>query len=325
MQALMAGRDLSRAEANALMRQFTDPDVTDAWKAAALVALRIKGETALEVAGCAEAMREAAVPVHAPAAIDIVGTGGDGSDSFNVSTTTALVVAGAGVPVAKHGNRAVSSKCGSADVLEEIGISLAPDAPTAREQLQKAGFTFLFAPAFHPAMKAVVPVRRAIGVRTLFNELGPLTNPANPSAALIGAWSESVAERMAGALLELGVRAIVVHGALGWDEATPIGPFVRFTVGSDIRRDEVDPLTVYGLPRCSAADLAGGLPEENVEHTRDVLRGMRGARRDAVLLNAALALEVAGVASGRDAIAKAAEAIDSGAAAQVVRELGGQL
>ena len=327
LEALLQGRHLTEAEASDLLHTFTDPSVPSARKGALLAALRAKGETADEIRGMARAMRDAAHAVNPDRThplVDTCGTGGDGSDSFNISTTTALLVAACGVSVVKHGNRSVSSRCGSADVIEHLGISLAMTPEQAAAQVAATGFTFLFAPGFHPAMKAVVPVRRAMKVRTAFNLLGPLTNPARPSHQVIGAFSAKAAELMAGALQGLGAtRAFVIHGARGWDEATPVGPFLQFTVTpDDVRREVVDPEAIYGLPRCTESDLAGGDVDENRAITRAVLGGEPGPRRHAVLLNAALVLRVVDPTLGpRDAVQRAAAAIDDGRAQQLLARL----
>jgi anthranilate phosphoribosyltransferase len=258
-------------------------------------------------------------------AIDIVGTGGDASGSVNLSTGTSLLVAACGLPVIKHGNRSISSRSGSADVLEQLGLPLPLDEARAGACLAATGFTFLFAPHYHPAMKAIGPVRQALGVRTLFNVLGPLTNPAAPPYMLVGAYSEPMAELMAGALAGLpGVRrAFVVHGAGGWDEPTPIGPFTLFEVqGGTVRRSVRTPAD-YGLATCTAEDLAGGDAAANAAAMRAVLEGRdRGPHRDALCLGTSLALEAAGVASSpADGLARAAAAIDDGRAASVLRAI----
>ncbi len=328
LEHLLAGAHLSQDEAGALMGALIDPGVEPAMKAAILVALRAKGETADEVRGLALAMRDAAhrlphtlsVPL-----VDTCGTGGDGSHSFNVSTATALLVAAGGVPVAKHGNRSVSSQCGSADVLEALGFTMPADPRAAADALHAHGFTFLFAPAFHPAMAAVVPVRRALKVRTVFNVLGPLTNPARPAFQLVGAFSEPVAALMAETLAGLPIaRAFVVHGAPHWDEATPIGPFVRFDVSEGrVKREEIDPLR-YGIARCTAEDLAGGDVELNARLLREVFAGARGPLRDAVVLNAALVFELIGRASEpEEAVALASAPLDDGRAAAFLDRLAG--
>jgi anthranilate phosphoribosyltransferase len=322
--------DLSEHEAGETLRALTDPAFPPPLAGALLAALRAKGVTADELRGFARAMRELARrPAVDPAlqarAIDIVGTGGDASGSVNISTGTSLLVAACGLPVIKHGNRSISSRSGSADVLEQLGLPLPLDEARAGACLAATGFTFLFAPHYHPAMKAIGPVRQALGVRTLFNVLGPLTNPAAPPYMLVGAYSEPMAELMAGALAGLpGVRrAFVVHGAGGWDEPTPIGPFTLFEVqGGTVRRSVRTPAD-YGLATCTAEDLAGGDAGANAAAMRAVLEGRdRGPHRDALCLGASLALEAAGVASSpADGLARAAAAIDDGRAAGVLRAI----
>jgi anthranilate phosphoribosyltransferase len=318
LEQLLARIDLAEADAAALMRAVTDESLPPAMAAALLVALRAKGETAAEVRGFATAMRALARPVELPpglAAADIVGTGGDGSGSLNLSTGSALVAAACGLPVIKHGNRSVSSKSGSADVLEALGVTLPADAATARAQFDATNFTFLFAPNFHPAMKAIAPVRRALGVRTVFNILGPLTNPAAPPFGLIGAFDLPTAKLMADTLAGMPVkRCFVVHGEPGWDEATPVGPFTIFDVRPGaVRRQKRDPAE-YGIPRCTPADLAGGDAAANAFAIEAVLCGRdAGPHRDALILGAGLALEVSGQVRGlRRAIDLARETLATG-------------
>ena len=324
---LLDRQDLPQADAAALMRALTDEALTAAMAGAVLAALRTKGETAAEVRGFASAMRELAHGVPLPpgvAALDVVGTGGDGSGSFNISTGTALLAAACTVPIIKHGNRSVSSRSGSADVLEALGVPLARDSREALACLAECGFAFLFAPNFHPAMKAVAPVRRALGVRTVFNILGPLTNPAAPPFGLIGAFDLPAARLMAEALSGLPIqRCFVVHGEPGWDEATPVGPFMLFDVRpGSVRRQRRDPAD-YGMARCQAADLAGGDAATNAHALEPVLTGTdRGPHRDALVLGTGLALELTGRARGlRRGIVKARHAIDSGAAASLLQRL----
>lgn len=329
LEQLLQGQDLSTADAGRLLTALTSPDVSEAMKAGLLVALRAKGETGAELAGMALAMRRAAVQVQVPSDIDVVdtcGTGGDGSGSFNVSTAAALLVAAAGVPVVKHGNRSVSSKCGSADVLELLGVKLAGDPVQARRQLIDHQFTFLFAPAFHPATAAVVPVRRALGVRTAFNLLGPLTNPAWPRFQLVGTYDEASARCMAEALSAMPItRCFVVHGAPSWDEATPCGPFLKLDVRPGaVVETVVDPLTVYGTPRAEPEALAGGDAAVNAALMQQLFSGAPSAIRDAVLLNAALVLELMGRADGpKAAFDMAADVIDSGRATWFLSRLEG--
>ena len=328
LERVLDGGDLSQADAGSAMGLLTDEAVDPLLKSAFLAALRTKGETADELRGFALAMRDAAralpIDVTGPL-VDTCGTGGDGSHSINISTAASLVVAACGVAVVKHGNRSVSSKSGSADVLEALGISLPPTPDAAAAYLSATGWTFLFAPAFHPAMKAVVPVRRALGVRTVFNMLGPLTNPARPPYQLIGAFSEKAAELMAYSLAGVPAvaRASVVHGYPGWDEATPVGPFIRFDVeGGTVTRREVDPERTYGVGRCTTEDLAGGDAVENAACLRRVFEAEQGAHRDAIVLNAALVLELLEPSLGSlGAMARAAEAIDSGGVTKLLADL----
>jgi len=303
LEQLLARVDLSEADAGALMRALTDEALPPPMAAALLVALRAKGETAAEVRGFATAMRGLARPFDLPAglaAADIVGTGGDGSGSLNLSTGAALLAAACGLPVIKHGNRSVSSKSGSADVLEALGVALPADGAAARRLLDATNFTFLFAPNFHPAMKAIAPVRRALGVRTVFNILGPLTNPAAPPFAMIGAFDLPTARLLADTLAGMPVRrAFVVHGEPGWDEATPVGPFTVFDVRPGlVRRQKRDPAH-YGTPRCLPADLEGGDAATNARAIEAVLTGRdEGPHRDALVLGAGLALDLTGRARG---------------------------
>ena len=294
---------------------------------ALLAALRAKGETAAEIRGFATAMRELAIDPEipdGPPAVDTVGTGGDGSGSFNLSTGTGLLAAACGARVVKHGNRSVSSKSGSADILEFLGIPLPLEGPAVSGLLAATGFTFLFAPAFHPAMKAVVPVRGPMGVRTVFNFLGPLTNPAAPPYQVIGAFSPDAARLMADTLAGMPVeRAFVIHGEPGWDEATPAGEFLLFDVRdgavTEIYRTPED----YGVPRCDPADLAGGDATHNgTELTRVFVGDDKGAHRDALLMGTSLALEVSGaVANPREGVAAALAAIESGAAKSLLQNI----
>jgi anthranilate phosphoribosyltransferase len=294
---------------------------------AILATLRCKGVVASELRGFARAMRKLALRPDLPdgiRSIDIVGTGGDGSHSLNISTGTAIVTAACGLPVVKHGNRSVSSRAGSADVLAALGLRLPLDERAAASCLAATGFTFLFAPYYHPAMKAVAPVRAALGVRTVFNILGPLSNPARPPYYLLGAFSLEAAGLMAEAISGLDIeRAFVVHGAAGWDEPTTVGPFTLYDVQPGRVTVETREPEDFGLSRCAAADLVGGDPAHNAGAIRDVLvHGARNPYRDCLLLGAALALEVAvEEAVPRAALARATEAIDSGAAGRVLGSL----
>ncbi len=326
LEQLLAGQDLSEAEAALLMHTLTDEQLPPAVAAALLVALRIKGETAAELRGLATAMRELACRFELGSAVaaDVVGTGGDASGSLNLSTGSALVAAAAGVPIIKHGNRSVSSQSGSADVLEALGIRLPKTPADARALFDAAQFSFLFAPNFHPAMKAIAPVRRALGIRTVFNLLGPLSNPAAPPFGLIGACDLPTARLLADALSGMPIqRALVVHGEPGWDEATPVGPFVVFDVRPGlVRRGRRDPAH-YGIARCAAADLAGGDAAANARAIEAVLLGKdRGPHRDALVLGAGLVLDLVGRARGlRRGIEAAQRALDSGAGASLLARL----
>jgi anthranilate phosphoribosyltransferase len=320
LEHLLSGKSLSEAEAEELMRAITSSEMAPPLAGALLASLRSKGVTPEEVRGFARAMRGLARKPNiaaAPHAIDIVGTGGDASGSFNLSTGAALLTAACGVDVVKHGNRSVSSKSGSADVLEQLGLKLPLDEAAAGACLAATRFTFLFAPHYHPAMKAVAPIRQAMGVRTVFNILGPLTNPAAPRFQLTGAFNLPTAQLMADAMSGLSIdRAFVVHGAEGWDEPTPLGPFTVLDVRPGKVRAEIRSPSDYGLKLCGATDLAGGDAASNAHALRAVLRGEdRGAHRDALLLGAALALEIVGrVTDPREGVRIASEAIDSGAA-----------
>jgi anthranilate phosphoribosyltransferase len=324
LDRLIEGGDLSAAEAGALLAALTDPATPGPLAGALLAALRAKGETAEEIRGLADGMRGLARDPgigDTAGLTDIVGTGGDGSGSLNLSTGTALLAAACGVPVVKHGNRAVSSKSGSADTLEELGLCLPLDEAGARRCLEETGFTFLFAPYYHPAMKTVAQVRGAMGVRTVFNILGPLTNPARPPYSLIGAFSPDMAALMAESLAGTSLtRAFVVHGEPGWDEATPCGPFLLYDVRpGSVTRHERDPAAL-GIERCAPDALAGGDSAHNAERIRAVCRGEEaGAHRDALVLGAALVLELTGrVPTPEDGLAEARRALDSGAAARLL-------
>jgi len=327
LDRLLNRDNLTENEAGDLMQLLTDEALSQAMSGALLIALRAKSETAEEVRGFAKAMRKLARKTRIPTGIvaaDIVGTGGDGSGSLNISTGTALLAAGCGVPIVKHGNRSVSSKSGSADVLEAMGVPFPADPATAMKCLSECGFAFLFAPFFHPAMKAIAPVRGAMGVRTVFNILGPLTNPAAPPFNLIGAFDLSTARLMAETLMGMDMeRAFVVHGEPGWDEATPVGCFTLFDVTpGQISESQRDPLD-YGIPRCTPDDLVGGGAALNAKALEAVLSGTdTGPNREALVWGAGLVLELTGNVKGlEDGIARAHSVIDSGAAATVLQQL----
>lgn len=327
LDRLLDGQNLPEREATDLLLALASAQLAPAMAGALLGALRAKGVTAAELRGLSAGMRALARKPNLPPqlrAVDIVGTGGDKSGSLNLSTGAALLAAAGGIAVVKHGNRAVSSRAGSADVLEILGVKLALDEQAAADCFAATGFTFLFAPHYHPAMKSIAPVRAALGVRTVFNLLGPLTNPAEPPFQVVGAFDLPTAELLAQALSGMNIeRALVIHGAAGWDEPTPVGPFELFDVrGVLVHRERRDPAD-YGLARCTPADLAGGDATHNARVLRRTLAGdERGAPRDALLLGAALALEVSGVEPApRLAIARAAQAIDSGAATALLDKL----
>jgi anthranilate phosphoribosyltransferase len=318
LSKVLDGSDLACAEAAGAMEEIMTGEASAPVVSAYLAALRTKGETTSEILGSARVMQERALPADLGElrALDLCGTGGDGKGTFNISTTCAFVAAAAGVPVAKHGNRAASSKSGSADVLEALGarVSLGPEA--ALRCIREVGIGFLYAPAFHPAMKAVAPVRRELGVRTIFNLLGPLVNPARVKAQLLGVFDPGLLVPFAEVLKGLGVeRACVVHGEGGYDEATTAGScFVATLQDGEVQRFRLDPKG-FGFPIARPGALDGGDAEENAKITLSVLEGEKGPRRDTVVLNAALALYAAGAPADLDGALEAAErALDSGKA-----------
>src|SRR5437660_1523674 len=321
LQRLLDGHDLTRDEAREVMSGIMRGEATPAQIGGFLIALRVKGETADEIAGCAEAMREHVLPVRPKRddLVDTAGTGGDGARTINISTAAALVAASAGSAVAKHGNRAVSSASGSADVLEALGFTLEQEPARIARSIDDLGFGFLFAPTHHPAMRHAAPVRRELATRTVFNVLGPLTNPAGARAQVVGVYSPALVRTIAEVLVRLGARrAFVVHGAGGIDELSPVGTnLVAEVVNGVVHERELDPEAELGLPRCSVEELRGGKPEENAAAIRQVFAGAGGGRRTAILLNAAAAIAAAGPAVDfREGLALAREAIDSGAAAE---------
>ena len=327
LETLLERRHLSEQQASDLLHALTDTSLPPALGGALLAALRTKGVTADEMRGLAKSMRELARrPILSPGSplVDMVGTGGDGSDSFNLSTGAALLVASMGVRVAKHGTSSVSSRSGSADVIRQLGLPLPLDEKAAGECLDATSFTFFFAPHYHPAMKAIMPIRQALGVRTVFNILGPLCNPSEPPFHLIGAYHIDIAELMAQTLAGLPLeRAYVVHGAQGWDEATPVGPFTVFDVRPGVVERYTRSPEEFSLPHCTVEDLRGGDPAHNAAHLRAVLEGReRGAHRNALMLQAALVLELLGKASSPlDAVRMAEDAIESGAARQTLAKV----
>jgi anthranilate phosphoribosyltransferase len=331
------GRSLTRVEAREVMAEVLGGNCTDAQIAALLAALRMKGETVEEIVGFAEAIRAAAIALPiSPTAndtsesgaldvsgtgrdalVDTSGTGGDACGTFNISTATAFVTAGAGVRVAKHGNRSISSKCGSADVMEALGVNIQLTPERAAQCLRQTGICFLYAPDLHSSMKQVQKVRRELRLRTMFNLLGPLTNPAHASGQVVGVYALEMVEKLAEALSMLGLhRALVVHGLDGLDEITVTGP-TRVAEARDgtVRTYEVDP-EEFGMKRATLADISGGDASENAAIIREVLSGKKSPRRDVVLLNSAAALVAAGrVDHLADGIPVAEQSIDSGAAA----------
>jgi anthranilate phosphoribosyltransferase len=322
---VLDGHDLSRAEASAVMDEIMRGEATPAQIGGFLIALRLKGETADEIAGCAEAMREHVLPVRPlrDDLVDTAGTGGDGAKTINISTAAALVAAAAGAAVAKHGNRAVSSSSGSADVLEALGFELELPPERVARSIDELGFGFLFAPTHHPAMRHAAPVRRELGARTVFNVLGPLTNPAGARAQVVGVYAPELVRTIAEVLARLGARrAFVVHGAAGIDELSPAGPnLVCEVVGGRVREREIDPLEL-GVPRCDPDELRGGSPDDNAAAIHAVFAGENGGRRSAILLNAAGAIAAGGHAKDlHDGLGYASEAIDSGAAAERLEQL----
>jgi anthranilate phosphoribosyltransferase len=317
LSRLVRHEALDADEAAEAMRRVMSGEATPGQVGGLLMALRTKGETADEVEGLARTMLEFANPVRAPApVVDIVGTGGDRSGTFNISTASAIVVAGAGVPVAKHGNRAASSNCGSADVLEALGVTIDLDAAGVESCLAEAGLAFLFAPMFHPAMAHAGPVRRELRVPTVFNFLGPLTNPARPFAQAVGCSDPHMLPLMAEVLARRGTRAVLFRGEDGLDELTTTGPSTVFRVADgEASETMVDPAEL-GFSRATLDDLQGGDAGSSAEIVRALLAGETGPKRDVVLLNAGAALEVAGrTADLEGGVALAAETIDSGAAA----------
>lgn len=325
LQRLIDGNDLSHDEVELLFGQLMDGALDEPTKAALLMGLAVKGETAEEIAGAATAMRSRVVAIeHGQSdAVDTCGTGGDGLGTFNISTAAALVAAAAGAPVAKHGNRSVSSRSGSADVLAALGVELAVPPARAAAALDTIGIAFLFAPRLHPAMREVMPVRQALGVRTVFNLLGPLTNPAGARRQLLGVYARERVGMMARVLARLGSEhAMVVHGADGLDEITLTGPtHVAELRGGEVVEYTLDPRTL-GFDIVPPEALAGGSPEDNAQALRAVLGGEAGALREITVLNAGAALFVAGIAADHCAgIERARAALDSGAAAAKLEAL----
>lgn len=315
--------DLSYKEAEEVMNEIMDGNASGVQMSSYLTALSMKGETVDEITASAAAMRNHCIRLlHDMDVLEIVGTGGDGSNSFNISTTSSLVISAAGVPVAKHGNRAASSKCGAADVLEALGVNItvAPEVSTAI--LEKIGICFLFAQNYHIAMKYVAPVRKELGIRTIFNILGPLANPAGANMELMGVYEEALIEPLAHVLANLGVkRALVVYGTDGLDEISMSAPTKVCEVkDGKFSSYEITP-EQFGFARCNKDDLTGGSPTENAEITKKILDGEKGPKRDAVLLNAGAAIYLAGkVETIEEGVKQAAEIIDSGKAREQLKK-----
>ncbi len=325
IQQLLAGNDLDRDTARAVMDQIMSGNATDAQIGGFLIALRCKGETVDEIAGFAEVMREKATPIEGGKGtlVDTCGTGGDGSGTFNISTTVAFVAAGAGLTVAKHGNRAMSSQCGSADVLQALGVNVEAGPEQVSRCLDQAGIGFLFAPMLHGAMKHAIGPRKELATRTVFNVLGPLTNPAGARRQLLGVYDTALTEKLAGVLGALGSeRAFVVHGSDGLDEITSTGPStVTELNGGKLETYEVQP-SDFGFNVATAEDLKGGSATENAKILSSVLDGDSGAAREIVVMNAAAAVAAGGLAGDLvQGAAVAAEAIDSGKAKAALETL----
>jgi anthranilate phosphoribosyltransferase len=326
LQQLLERRDLTREQGREVMDHVMRGEATPAQIGGFLIALRLKGETADEIAGFAEAMRAHVVPVRPERGdlVDTAGTGGDGAHTLNISTAAALVAAAAGAAVAKHGNRAVSSSSGSADVLEALGFELEQQPERIARSIDELGFGFMFAPTHHPAMRHAAPVRRELATRTVFNVLGPLTNPAGARAQVVGVYAPELVRTLADVLARLGARrAFVVHGAAGIDELSPAGPnLVGEVVDGGVRERTIDPLEL-GVPRCDPQKLVGGSPAENAARIRAIFEGAENAgAKDAILLNAAGAIAAGGHAADlRDGLGYAREALESGAAAERLERL----
>jgi anthranilate phosphoribosyltransferase len=324
LQQIVEGKDLSVSEAEALLAEIFE-GATDAQIGALLIALKMKGESVSEIAGLAKAMRSSAVRIHPEVdgpLVDTCGTGGDGTNTINVSTAAAIVAASSGAFVAKHGNYAVSSACGSANVLSELGVEVAPEPEKVCESIETLGIGFMLAPIFHPSMKRVASIRRELGMRTVFNILGPLTNPAGAKYQVMGVYDPNLCEKLAAALKILGAaRAMVVHGA-GLDEITNTGP----TLISELKGESLRTYTMtpeeFGYPLASLEDIRGGSPEENAKKLVEILSGARNPGRDIVAMNSGAALYVIGIAETLfDGASMAEEAIDSGRALETLKRM----
>lgn len=324
LDTILSGSPLTFEEATALLSELTQTDLDPAAAAAALAGLRIRGETPDEVRAFAIGLQRLAVrPAIADVsgAVDVVGTGGDGSGSLNLSTGSALLAAAAGARIVKHGNRSISSQSGSFDALVELGLDLPFDARRSADVYEQTGFTFLFAPMFHPAMKSVAAIRQAMGTRTIFNLVGPLANPARVKHLVIGAFSPESAQMLAETLSGMDiVRAFVIHGAPRWDEVTPIGPYQIHTVTPGAVSSSVEDPRQFGFARCRVSDLLGAGPAHNATAIRRVFMGETGPHRDALVLGASLAHRVTGT-DAAEAVEMSRDAIDDGSAQSLLRRL----
>ncbi|MGA9098642.1 MAG: anthranilate phosphoribosyltransferase [Methanotrichaceae archaeon] len=324
LQKIVEGHDLSADEAEALLGEIFN-GATDAQIGALLIAMRMKGETVSEIAGLARKMRSSAIRIRPNVEgplVDTCGTGGDASNTINVSTAAAIVAASCGVPIAKHGNYAISSRCGSANVLSELGVNISPEPDEVRKAIEKLGIGFMLAPLFHPAMKRVGQIRRDLGTRTIFNILGPLTNPAGAKAQVMGVYDPNLCEKLASVLMLLGsVRAMVVHGQ-GMDEITNTGEtFVSELKDGSVRSYRLHPEDI-GYPLSRAEDIAGGTPYENALKLMNVMKGKKSPARDIIAINSAAALYVSGKASSLQEGSKMAEeALDSGRALEKLKAM----
>ena len=318
------GRDLDYTIARATMEEMMDGTATDIEMATLLTALRMKGETITEITACAEVMREKGAHIEPKGAVmDIVGTGGDEVGSFNISTTAAFVAAAGGVPVAKHGNRAASSQCGTADCLEALGVNIHQSPARCIELLNEVGMCFFFAQKYHTSMKYVGAIRKELGFRTVFNILGPLTNPGTPSMQLLGVYDDYLVEPLAQVLINLGIkRGMVVYGQDKLDEISMSAPTTICEIRDGWFKSSVITPEDFGFERCTKEDLKGGTPEENAKITLAILNGEKGHKRNAVLMNAGAALYIGGKADSiKEGIALAADIIDSGKALETLNKL----
>ncbi len=323
LNRLVDGANLSKKEVSNLLERIITGELNPIQTAAALVALRTKGETVDEIVGCIQTMRKYMVKIHAPKAIDIVGTGGDGMGTFNISTASSFAVAGAGVSVAKHGNRAASSLCGSADVLEALGVNINLTPAEAEKVFAKVGMVFLFAPLYHPAMKHIAPVRKELGLRTIFNFLGPFLNPAQTKKQVLGVPSIEIAKKLAQVARQLQFHhLLLVTSEDGMDEITTTSKTNIFEIKGDQLRSYTISPEQFGIKRATKQELLGNDAKENSEIIKRILKGERGAKRDIVVFNSAAALYVAGkVKTVKEGISLSEEAINSGAAMQILDEL----